>query len=100
MSLGDFHTHSTQSDGVLSPTALVELAAANGVRVMALTDHDTLDGMDEALAAARRHPGFSVIPGVELSCDADGTKVHMLGHFVDRTNREFLAQLERFRGGR
>jgi predicted metal-dependent phosphoesterase TrpH len=100
MSIGDFHTHSTRSDGVLSPTDLVELAASGGVRVMALTDHDTLAGLDEALAAAADRPGFTVIPGVELSCDAGGTKVHLLGHFVDRTNREFVGQLERLRTGR
>ena len=100
MSIGDFHTHSTQSDGVLAPAELVDLAASRGVRVMALTDHDTLAGLDEAIAAAARHPGFTLIPGVELSCDVPGSEVHMLGHFVDRTNREFTDQLERFRGGR
>ena len=100
MSIGDFHTHSTQSDGVLSPAELVDLAASRGVRVMALTDHDTLAGLDEAIAAAARHPGFTLIPGVELSCDVPGSEVHMLGHFVDRTNREFTDQLERFRRGR
>lgn len=100
MSIGDFHTHSTQSDGVLSPAQLVDLAASRGVRVMALTDHDTLAGLDEAIAAAARHPGFTLIPGVELSCDVPGSEVHMLGHFVDRTNREFTDQLELFRKGR
>ena len=100
MSIGDFHTHSTQSDGVLAPAELVDLAASRGVRVMALTDHDTLAGLDEAIAAAARHPGFTLIPGVELSCAVPGSEVHMLGHFVDRTNREFTDQLERFRGGR
>ncbi len=100
MSIGDFHTHSTQSDGVLSPAQLVDLAASRGVRVMALTDHDTLAGLDEAIAAAARHPGFTLIPGVELSCDVPGSEVHMLGHFVDRTNREYTDHLERFRRGR
>ncbi len=100
VSIGDFHTHSSQSDGVLSPTALINLAASRGVRVMALTDHDTLDGIDEARAAAARHPGFTVIPGVELSCDGPTGKVHMLGHFVDRTDQEFLGRMETFRHGR
>ncbi len=100
MSIGDFHMHSTQSDGVLSPTELIDLAASHGVRVMALTDHDTLAGLDEAIAAAARHPGFTLIPGVELSCDVPGGEVHMLGHFVDRTNRDFVARLDRFRAGR
>ena len=100
MSTGDFHTHSTHSDGRLSPTALVDLAASRGVRVMAMTDHDTIDGLDEAVAAAARHPGFLLIPGVELSCDVPGTEVHMLGLFIDRTDARLREQLERFRRGR
>ena len=84
MSKGDFHTHSTNSDGVRSPTELVDLASEHGVRVMALTDHDTLAGLDEAEAAAARHPGFLLVPGVELSCDVPGTEVHVLGYFIDR----------------
>ena len=100
MSKGDFHTHSTSSDGVRSPTELIDLAYACGVRVMALTDHDTLDGLDEAEAAAARHPGFLLIPGIELSCDVPGTEVHMLGYFIDRKDARLQAQLETFRAGR
>ena len=100
MSSGDFHTHSTRSDGKLTPSALVDLAAARGVRVLALTDHDTLDGLDEAIAAAARHPGFTLIPGVELSCDVPGTEVHMLGLCIDRHDERLRTELERFRRGR
>lgn len=100
MSIADFHTHSTRSDGRLSPTALVELAAARGVRTLALTDHDTLDGLDEAAAAAARHPGMRLVPGVELSCDVPGTEVHMLGLCIDATDAALRVQLERFRRGR
>ena len=64
VSIGDFHNHSTCSDGKLSPTQLVDLAASRGVRVFALTDHDTLDGQEEAARAAARHPGFTLVPGV------------------------------------
>ena len=100
MSKGDFHTHSTNSDGVRSPTELVDLAYEHGVRVMALTDHDTLDGLDEAEAAAARHPGFLLVPGVELSCDVPGTEVHVLGYFIDRDDARLQAQLKTFRAGR
>ena len=108
MSIGDFHTHSTRSDGTLAPAALVDLAARRGVRVMALTDHDTLDGIDEARAAASRHPGFTLVPGVELSCDVPGTEVHMLGLFVDPSGegggddggRHLVTELARFHRGR
>jgi len=97
---GDFHCHSNRSDGTRSPTDLVDLAAANGVRIFALTDHDTLDGIEEARAAAARHPGLTFIPGVELSCDVPGTEVHMLGLFVDTENATFRAELDRLRVGR
>ena len=100
MSKGDFHTHSTCSDGVRSPADLVDLAHAQGVRVMALTDHDTLDGLAEAEAAAARHPGFLLVPGVELSCDVPGTEVHILGYFIDRADADLQRQLETFRAGR
>lgn len=100
MSKGDFHTHSTHSDGVRSPTELIDLAYKRGVRVMALTDHDTLDGLEEAEAAAARHPGFLLVPGVELSCDVPGTEVHMLGYFIDRKDARLQQQLDSFRVGR
>lgn len=99
-SAGDFHCHSNRSDGTRSPADLVDLAYANGVRVFALTDHDTLDGIEEAAAAAARHPGMTFIPGVELSCDVPGTEVHMLGLFVDTSNVTFRAELDRMRTGR
>ena len=100
VSRGDFHTHSTCSDGLLTPAALVDLAAGRGVRVMALTDHDTLDGLAEAEAAAARWPGFMLVPGVELSCDLPGSEVHVLGYFVDRDRPELAERLQRFREGR
>jgi 3',5'-nucleoside bisphosphate phosphatase len=96
-SAGDFHCHSNRSDGTLSPSHLVDLAASNGVRVLALTDHDTVDGLDEARAAAARHPGFTLVPGVELSCDVPGTEVHVLGLFVDDRDAAFRAELDRMR---
>jgi predicted metal-dependent phosphoesterase TrpH len=100
VSSGDFHTHSTRSDGRLAPAALVALAAGRGVRTLALTDHDTLDGLEEAAAAVARHPGMRLVPGVELSCDVPGTEVHMLGLGIDPASSALRAQLERFRRGR
>lgn len=99
-STGDFHCHSSRSDGTRSPADLVDLAAANGVRVFALTDHDTLDGLDEACAAVARHPGMRLVPGVELSCDVPGTEVHLLGLFIDPAREHFRAELDRMRTGR
>ncbi len=75
--LCDLHTHSTASDGQYSPSELVALAKERGIEVLALTDHDTTDGVAEALAAGERL-GLRVIPGVELSAKEYHT-FHILG---------------------
>ncbi len=82
MAIGDFHLHSTASDGVHSPAWVVERAAANGVRVLSLTDHDTTAGLPEAAAAAARL-GVRLIPGVEVSTDLGPADVHLLGYGFD-----------------
>lgn len=74
----DLHAHSTASDGVLAPAAVVERAAARGVRVLALTDHDTLAGLAQARAAAGRL-GLVLVPGIELSVTWHGVTLHVLG---------------------
>jgi len=74
----DFHTHSHYSDGLLSPTDLVERAAARNVRVLALTDHDTLSGLEEAAAACER-AGITFVRGVEVSGSYRGQAIHVLG---------------------
>ncbi len=99
-SKGDFHCHSTASDGRLTPTQLVDLAAANGVKIFALTDHDSTEGIAEARLAAARHPGFFLIPGVELSTDIEGDEVHVLGYLREIDNPKLQAALGRFREAR
>jgi predicted metal-dependent phosphoesterase TrpH len=79
----DLHTHTLASDGALSPRALVEKAWKHGVRVLAVTDHDTTDGLREAMAAAAEHPGLTIVPGLEINCDVEGGEVHVLGFGVD-----------------
>ena len=78
----DLHLHSSASDGILEPAALVTHAAACGVRLMALTDHDTVAGLDEAGAAAARQ-GVTLVTGVELSVDWRGRSLHVLGLAFD-----------------
>ncbi|HEU4516309.1 MAG TPA: PHP domain-containing protein, partial [Steroidobacteraceae bacterium] len=78
----DLHLHSTASDGTLGPAALVAHVAARGVRLMALTDHDTVSGV-AAAAAAARSAGIGFVPGVELSATWRGRAVHVLGLAVD-----------------
>lgn len=92
MAIGDFHLHSTASDGVHTPTWVMETAASRGVRMLALTDHDTTEGLAEARAAASRL-GLRLIPGLELSTDLGKADVHLLGFGIDvqaKPLQEFL----------
>jgi predicted metal-dependent phosphoesterase TrpH len=93
MPKADLHTHSTVSDGRLSPAALVERAAAQGVALMALTDHDNVGGVAEAEAAGRRH-GVAVIPGVEISADFEPGTMHILGLAIDPGEAALLSRLD------
>jgi hypothetical protein len=81
----DLHLHTTASDGRLSPTALVAHAAASGIRILAVTDHDTTDGFDEAAAEAARLAVLA-IPGIEITAVDRGRDVHMLAYFFDLTD--------------
>ena len=83
----DLHLHTNKSDGRLSPTELVRLAHKGGVRRMALTDHDTTDGVEEAMAEGAAL-GVEVIPGVELGTDSRSGDLHMLGLFLDYQNAD------------
>ncbi|MCJ7604607.1 MAG: PHP domain-containing protein [Dehalococcoidales bacterium] len=100
MSGVDLHVHSTVSDGLLSPAELISRAAEIGLSVIALTDHDSVDGVAAAREAARAFPGLTVIPGVEISTDTTGGETHVLGYYIDPDNPELLVSLERFRDSR
>src|SRR5918996_1452442 len=95
----DLHTHSTVSDGTDPPEVLARHAAAAGLHVIALTDHDTFDGWDAAFAAGRDH-GITVIGGVEISTTFGGAGVHLLGYLPDRSYQPLVAELERIRHDR
>lgn len=96
----DLHLHTLASDGRLSPTELVRLAASQGLKTIAVTDHDTTDGLAEAFEAAKGFPGLRIIPGIELSADVPGDEVHVLGYFINPEDAELQAELVRFREGR
>lgn len=95
----DLHTHTTASDGLLTPAALVAEAADHGVGLLAVADHDTTGAVDAALAAGRA-AGIEVWPAVELSCDVETGEVHVLGYFIDYRRDWFQALLRRLRDGR
>jgi predicted metal-dependent phosphoesterase TrpH len=88
----DLHTHSNCSDGSLSPAALTAHAAAAGVEVLALTDHDTVAGLEEADRSARAH-GLRLVPGVEISASWRAQAIHVLGLWVDPASAAFRSAL-------
>ncbi len=88
----DLHTHSTASDGTMSPTALVRYAKERNLEALALTDHDTVEGLEEALAAGERE-GIEVVPGIEISAEFPESTLHILGYYVDFTNPAFLDKI-------
>jgi predicted metal-dependent phosphoesterase TrpH len=89
----DLHTHSSRSDGSLSPRQLVRFAKDKGLRAIALTDHDTVSGLEEALEAGKEM-GVEVVPGVEISArHAPGT-MHILGYYVCHTDAELVDALK------
>ena len=95
----DLHTHSVVSDGTDTPAELVANAVAAGLGAVALTDHDTFDGLAEAQAAAERL-GIEVVPGMELSCSRSGQSVHLLAYGTDPTDAALAEEMVRVRSGR
>lgn len=96
----DLHLHTTFSDGTLTPTELVDLCAARGLKVIAISDHDSTEGLSEAMEAVAAHPDLTIIPAIELSTDIPGSEIHILGYFIDTGDRDFQDTLEQFRMGR
>ena len=96
----DLHLHTTASDGRLTPPELVRLLARNGLRCVAITDHDSTEGLAAAHEEALAHPGLEVIAGVELGADIPEGDVHILGYFLDVGSEELQETLSRFRDGR
>ncbi len=98
----DLHAHTTASDGSLSPTELVQKAKDAGLGALAVTDHDTLAGLPEAIVAASRC-NLELVPGVELSVEDDGGRFHLLGYLFDPDDRplqDALVDLRRSRAAR
>lgn len=97
----DLHTHSNKSDGSFTPAELIDLAVQKGITYIALTDHDSIEGIDEAKRRAEEISSssdtkISVIPGIEFSTDWNGRDVHVVGLNIDHTNKEFVGKLDLF----
>ena len=95
----DLHLHTTASDGAFSPAQIVQMALEAGLRAVAITDHDTMDGVEEAVAAAAG-TGLAVIPGVEMSSDLPQGEAHILGYYLDAHNPELVRLLATLRKAR
>jgi len=93
----DLHTHTTCSDGSMTPAELVHRARQNNLQAIAVTDHDSIEGIKMASAAAQ---GLEIVPGVELSATEGHTDVHILGYYFYTAHGELLEHLETFRSGR
>jgi 3',5'-nucleoside bisphosphate phosphatase len=95
----DLHVHTSASDGTMTPGAVVRQAVNHGVRYLAITDHDTVSGIDEALEAAREF-AIDIIPGIEINVDVALDEVHILGYFLDHRHPAFLEKLEKLQHSR
>ena len=107
MNIIDLHVHSTKSDGSMTPTELVHYAIEKGLSAFALTDHDTTEGIDEALEVAKKHNEalangeiqglpLEVIPGIEFSTEYMGRDIHILGLYIDYNSPAFKAKIQEF----
>lgn len=100
MSQIDLHVHTTASDGRYRPEEIVRKSAVLGLKIIAIADHDSVDGIAPALEAARKFPQLKVLPCVEVSTDVAHGEVHVLGYFIDYTSQELNAALTKFRNSR
>ncbi|MGD0855850.1 MAG: PHP domain-containing protein [Dehalococcoidia bacterium] len=96
----DLHLHTTGSDGRLTPTELVELARTRGLKVIAVTDHDSVGGIDEAIKEALNEPPVTIIPGVEINTDLASGELHVLGYFINYVDPELVVSLGKIRESR
>jgi 3',5'-nucleoside bisphosphate phosphatase len=96
----DLHLHTTGSDGRLTPTELVKLARSRGLKVIAVTDHDSVGGIDEAIKEALNEPPVTIIPGVEINTDLASGELHVLGYFINYVDPELVVSLGKIRESR
>jgi 3',5'-nucleoside bisphosphate phosphatase len=92
---GDLHTHTTASDGTFSPAQNIQRAVDKGLKAIAITDHDTIHGVEAALEEANKYDDFECIPGIEISTLYKGQDIHVLGYYIDYKDENFLMTLEK-----
>ena len=89
----DMHIHTVESDGTYTPAEIMDRALKNRVRVVAITDHDTIAGVEAGKKAADER-GMEYIPGIEISCNVDNLEVHVLGYYLNLQDEKFLAEID------
>lgn len=99
MKFADFHIHTSASDGIFSPAQVVDQAARAGLGAIAITDHDTMDGVFEARIAGRQS-GMAIVPGIEFSAHLGKIEIHILGYYCREDNITLKKTIERLRGDR
>jgi predicted metal-dependent phosphoesterase TrpH len=96
----DLHTHTTASDGTYAPAELVREAVRRGLRILAVTDHDSVEAVAPALLTAREHPPLEIVAGIEINTDDPGGEIHVLGYFLDHEAGWLRDLLREFRAER
>jgi hypothetical protein len=91
----DLHIHTNFSDGILMPHEVVDLAKHNNLDGIAITDHDTIFGIDEAINRGKSYDDFYIIPGIEFGSIYNGEDVHILGYFIDYKNEELIETIDK-----
>lgn len=96
----DMHTHTIYSDGLMSPKDLVDLGIKVGLNGLAITDHDEVEGIHEAIGRSKNYKDFYVIPGIEFGCNMNDEEVHILGYFIDYKDKDLLSLLKKLHESR
>ncbi|MTI48063.1 PHP domain-containing protein [Sporosalibacterium faouarense] len=96
----DLHVHTTASDGIFTPSEVVDWAVKKDLKAIAVTDHDTTLGIEEAIEKAKQYEDFLVVPGIELSSDYSGEEIHILGYFIDINNAALQEETRKLKESR
>ncbi|RKD34503.1 PHP domain-containing protein [Thermohalobacter berrensis] len=96
----DLHVHTSASDSLLTPEEVIEWAVKKGIKGIAITDHDTVEGIDRAINKAKEYSQIMVIPGIEFSCDYKDEEIHILGYFIDYKSTQIKEVTKRLKDSR
>lgn len=96
----DLHVHTNHSDGLFSPEKVVDLAITQGLNGIAITDHDTIAGIEAAINYSKNYDNFKIIPGIEFSCVFNNEEVHILGYFIDYNDSNLIKITNKIRRSR